>query len=198
MLAAFVGLLAAASPPVLELELAGGFAHTLEDGGYPGAVPALQGRVAVDALDTVALGLTAFAVLGGEAENDTGACCGGNSGNQAFSAVAALLTLRLHTSGPTQFWGEAGFGTGHLISLQTDNAFEHPPLRGHAGLGARLAVGLRHFLSQRLLAGAELAWMHWTNVEQGPNAGCCVAPAQYGLSTSALLLLVSIGFAVGR
>jgi hypothetical protein len=53
-------------------------------------------------------------------------------------------------------------------------------------------------VAERLLLGAELAWMRGTNVEHGPGGGIGLDPAQSGLSTSALLLLVSVGFSVGR
>ena len=140
-----LAILAAGFPPV-ELELAGGAAHTLEGNytshEYPFLKPALQARVAVDFLSQLSLGASFLAVIGGEAPNRV-ACCLYDSGNQAFSATAALASLRYRFSGTPQFWGEGGLGTGHLISLQTESAFEHAPLRGHAGFCARLAAGLR-------------------------------------------------------
>ena len=135
MIVALVLLAARFQSPALELELAGGLAHSLEgnDGStydYPLASPAVQVRAAIDFVPGAALGGVFLAVVGGEAPNSSGPYS--NSGNQAFSATATLLTFRLRSSGVVQFWGEAGVGTGHLISLQTDNSFEHPPLRGTA------------------------------------------------------------------
>jgi hypothetical protein len=201
MIAMLLTLLATgALGPTFELEVAGGVAHSLESSPgytYPFAVPAVQGRAAIDFAPGVAVGGTFLAVVGGEAPNHAG-CCGSTTGNQAFSATAALITLRVRSSGNIQAWAEGGIGTGHLISLQTDDSFEHPPRQGHAGLAFRLAAGVRDVVAERLLLGAELAWMHWTNVEHGPGGGIGLDPAQSGLSTSALLLLVSVGFSVGR
>jgi hypothetical protein len=137
-----LALLAAGFPPV-ELELAGGMAHSLESSpegsDYPSLKPLVQARVAVDFQNQLSLGGSFLAVIGGEAPNRA-ACCGSDSGNQAFSATAALVSLRYRFSGTPQYWVEAGLGTGHLISLQTENSFEHPPLRGHAGVCARIAT----------------------------------------------------------
>jgi hypothetical protein len=200
MIAMLTFLAAAALSPAFELEVGGGVAHSLESElgyDYPLAVPAVQVRAAIDFAPGLALGGMFLAVVGGEAPNRV-ACCGSNTGNQAFSATATLFTVRLRSSGDVQGWAEGGVGTGHLISLQTDNSFEHPPWRGHAGVAFRLAAGVRDFVTERLLIGAELAWTHWTNVEYGPGGGSGTDPARYGLSTSALLLLVSVGFTVGR
>jgi len=112
--------------------------------------------------------------------------------DQAFSATAALLTVRLRTSGDFQWWAEGGIGTGHLISLQIDDSFEHPPRRGHAGPAFRLAGGIRYFVADQLALGGELAWMHWTNVEWAAGDTNRNDPAQFGQSTSALLLLFSV------
>lgn len=202
MIAALALALSSLSP-IFEFEIGGGLAHSLETGNYPTntypfARPALQARAALDFVPGVALGGTFLAVVGGEARNST-ACCGSDSGNQAFSATATLVTLRVHSSGEVQFWAEGGAGTGHLISLQTESSFENPPLRGRAGLALRLGAGVREAVAGRFLLGAELAWTRWSNVEQGPGAGSPgYNPARYGLSTSALLLQVSAGFAVGR
>lgn len=159
-------------------------------------MPSLQGRAAIDFAPGVALGGTFLAVVGGEAENRTG-CCSVTTGHQAFSATAALFTLRVRSSGPFQVWAEGGLGIGHLISLQTDDSFEHPPLRGHAGPAFRLAAGLRSLVAERFLLGAAIAWTRWTNVEHGPGGGSGSGPAEHGLSTSAVLLLLSVGFTLG-
>jgi len=108
------------------------------------------------------------------------------------------LTVRLRTSGDFQWWAEGGIGTGHLISLQIDDSFEHPPRRGHAGPAFRLAGGIRYFVADQLALGGELAWMHWTNVEWAAGDTNRNDPAQFGQSTSALLLLFSVGFSIGR
>ena len=96
-----LALLAAGFAPV-ELELAGGIAHSLESAyessPYPLLTPAVQARVAFDFLDHLSLGGSFLAVVGGEAPNRV-ACCGSDSGNQAFSATAALVSLRYHFSG---------------------------------------------------------------------------------------------------
>src|SRR5207237_380157 len=76
---------------------------------------------------------------------------------------------RYRFSGTPQFWGEGGLGTGHLISLQTESAFEHAPLRGHAGFCARLAAGLRWPVGQNMLLGGELAWLRRSNVEHAES-----------------------------
>lgn len=189
-----LAILAAGFPPV-ELELAGGAAHTLEGNytpyEYPFLKPALQARVAVDFLSQLSVGASFLAVIGGEAPNRV-ACCLYDSGNQAFSATAALASLRYRFSGTPQFWGEGGLGTGHLISLQTESAFEHAPLRGHAGFCARLAAGLRWPVGQNMLLGGELAWIRWSNVEHAESGPFGIA--QSGLSTSALLFLATIAF----
>ena len=147
--------------PGFELELAGGIAHSLEPSGggysYRLATPAVQGRAAIDFAPGVALGGAFLAVLGGQARNGV-ACCGSDSGNQAFSATATLVTLRLRSSGDTQFWAEGGAGIGHLISLQTDNSFENPPRRGKTGLALRLAR----------------AYAKWW------RSGCCWGPSSRG------------------
>jgi hypothetical protein len=75
-----------------------------------------QARVGVGVLDHVSVGASFLAVLGGEAPNRV-ACCGNDSGNQAFSATAGLLSLRLHsTQAPPswipQYWVEAGLDDG--------------------------------------------------------------------------------------
>jgi len=181
----------------VELELAGGLAHPLfedyADHQYPLVTPVAQARVAVDFLSRLSLGGSFLAVIGGEAPNRAG-CCGRDSGNAAFSATALLLSLRYQSEGKPQYWVEGGMGTGHLISLQTDNSSEHPPLRGHAGICARIATGARWAVARNLRLGGELAWVLWTNVEQGAGQGPQNAPAQSGLSTNALLLLGSIAF----
>jgi hypothetical protein len=182
----------------VELELAGGVAHSLErayETDYPRWTPMVQGRLGVGLLDHLSLGGSFLAVLGGEAPNKV-ACCGTDSGNQAFKATAGFVSLRLHSGQMPQYWVEAGLGPGHLISLQTESAFEHPPLRGRGGLCARIAAGLRWTLGQNGLLGAELAWIRWSNVEQAAGFGSFNAPAQSGLSTTALLFLASVGFSI--
>jgi hypothetical protein len=202
MIAAVALLALPALGSELELELAGGIAHPLEGsprGGsyeYPFAAPTVQARAALNLAPRLSVGAMFLAVIGGEAENRT-ACCNVTTGHQAFSATATLLTLRLRSSGPVQFWAEGGLGTGHLISLQTNDAFEHPPLRGHAGVAFRAAAGVRYAGPDAPVLGAEVAWLVWTNVEHGPGGGNGSDPAQYGLTTSALLLLVSVGVALG-
>ena len=179
----------------VELELGGGAAHTLEGDysyhEYPFLKSTLQARVAVDLLSHLSLGGSFLAVIGGEAPNRV-ACCGDDSGNQAFSATAAFVSLGYRFSGEPQYWLEGGLGTGHLISLQTENSSEHAPLRGHAGLSARIATGLRWTIREQLLLGGELAWIRWTNVEEAESGPLGIARS--GLSTTALLLLATIAF----
>jgi hypothetical protein len=193
-----LALLAAGFPPV-ELELDAGAAHTLEGDysyhEYPFLKPALQARVGLNVHEHLSVGASFLAVIGGEAANRPG-CCGTNTGNQAFSATAAFIALRYLSVGMPQYWIEGGIGTGHLISLQTENSDEHPPLRGHAGLSGRIATGVRWPMSKNVLLGGELGWTLWTNVEQAAGAGPNGAPAQSGLWTHALLLLASIAFSV--
>jgi hypothetical protein len=183
----------------LELELGSGVAHSLEtyrSTSYPLVTPTLQGRVAVRVHDRLSLGGSFLAVIGGEARNGV-ACCGPDSGNQAFTATAALLSLRYHFPGDApRWWMEGGAGIGHLISLQTDSASEHPPLRGRAGVSGRMAFGLGWEVAQNLRVGGELAGVVWTNVEQAAGGGNGDAPAQSGLWTPALLLLASVGFSI--
>jgi hypothetical protein len=155
--------------------------------------PAIQARIAFGILEHLSLGGSFLAVIGGEAPNRV-ACCGSDSGNQAFSATAAIASLRLHSGGTPQYWVEGGLGTGHLISLQTENSFEHPPLRGHAGVCARIATGLRWTIRENLLLGGELAWIRWSNVEEAAGSGPFNAPAKSGLATSALLFVATIAF----
>src|SRR5256885_500873 len=139
-------LLLAVAPDVnVELELGGGFAHPLQgspdtSGGYPFAAPALQSRVAVDFSDQLSCGAMFLAVVGGEAPNRIFASFN-TPGPKAFKATSLLSSLRVHSPGSLQYWVEGGLGVGHLISLSTENAFEHAPLRGHAGLSGRMAAG---------------------------------------------------------
>ena len=189
LLIAFAGALA-------EFELGAGLARSLEplyysDDGYPTAA-ALYGRLAIDLPDHLSAGVGFVGIPGREASKDL-PCCGSNSGAAAFKAAAGFALLRLHTAGDLQLWAEAGAGPGHLISLQENNSFEHPPLRGHSGPAFLIATGVR-FRHAGWLYGAGLSWLHWTRVEQAENAGCCIRPAQFGLSTSALLVLLTIGY----
>jgi hypothetical protein len=201
MLALAVVLLAAA-PNNVELEFGGGFAHSLESspdasGGYPFAAPALQSRVAVDFSDLLSVGATFLAIVGGEAPNGVSSSPpfpGQSEGLRAFTATALLFSLRIHSSGSPQLWAEGGLGVGHLISLQTENSFEHAPLRGHAGLSTRLAAGLRWPVSNRVLLGGELGLTSWSNVESGPT-GYNGTPLS-GLSTFAAMLLFSVTYSV--
>jgi len=97
--------------PILEADVAIGAAHSLETSApasssgysYPFAAPLIQGRLTVEALDYLAIGGTVLAILGGEARN-AAACCGDDRGNEAFSAAAVQLTIRLHSMGPTEYW----------------------------------------------------------------------------------------------
>jgi hypothetical protein len=192
-------LLLAVVPDVnLELELGGGFAHSMEEssnssGGYPLAAPALQSRVAVDFSDQWSCGATFLAVVGGEAPNRIYASLN-TPGPKAFKATALLFSLRVHSSGSLQFWAEGGLGVGHLISLQTENAFEHAPLRGHAGLSTRLAAGLRSSVGNRFLLGGDFGLTTWSNVESGPTGynGTRLS----GLSTYAVTLLLSLTYSL--
>src|SRR6266478_7697832 len=99
----------------LELELGGGVAHSLETyyaSSYPLVTPTLQARVAVGLHDRVSLGGSFLAVIGGEARNRV-ACCGPDTGNQAFTATAAILSLRYRFPGDAlQPWVEGGAGIG--------------------------------------------------------------------------------------
>lgn len=149
-------------------------------------VPALQGRAAIDLFERVSFDARFLALLGGEAPRlyDT-------KGDGAFKAVASLAVARLHSRTTPQFWIDAGLGVGHLISLQQNFSDESPPLRGRAGLAALLGTGVR-VTAKSWLFGANLSWVHWTQAEHA-EASCCNAPAQSGLSTSALLLMLTAG-----
>ena len=194
-----LALAAAGSLPFgpVELEVGGGAAHTLEtsrsETDYPSWKPLAQMRIGVGVVEHFFLGASFLGVLGGEARNGV-ACCGNDTGNQAFFATALLLSLRYVLESTPQVWLEGGLGTGHLISLQTESSFEHPPLRGHAGLCARVAMGLRGRVSENVLIGGELAWIRWSNVEQ--ESQIFNQPPITGLSTSALLLLASVTFSL--
>ena len=196
--AVLAALLLALSPDVnVELELGGGFAHPLEpspeaSGGYPLAAPVIQSRLALDLGDALSCGATFLAAPGGEAANRISSVP--DTQNRAFKATALLFSLRVHSSGRLQFWGEGGLGIGHLISLQTENSFEHAPLRSHAGLSARLAGGIRSAVGKRLLLGGELGLTRWSNVESGPT-GAFGTPLS-GLSTSAMTLLFSATYSL--
>ena len=181
--------------PALELEIAGGLAHTLEENygktDYPALVPAAQARAGLRLTDHLSIGGTFLAVLGGQSPKSLSANSAGQSG---FKAVAGLVSLRLHTPGETGAWIEGGAGTGHLISLQSDRNFEHPPLSGRGAAAFRLAVGGR-IREGRAIFGLEVAWLRWYGVERP----CCDGTgnmAASGLSTDALLLLFSVGFAI--
>src|SRR5205814_10079377 len=115
--------------------------------------------------DAVPVAVSFLAVTGGEAPNRV-AGCGNDRGSHAFSATAGVVSVRFHSVGAPQYWIEGGLGLGHLISLQTESAFEHPPLRGHTGLSVRVSTGLRWAASDNFLLGGELAWMRWSNVER--------------------------------
>jgi len=68
MVVALMILAAAAAGPTVEIEIAGGIAHSIEPGygtSYPFAVPAVQGRVAIDFPSGVAVGGMFLAVVGG-------------------------------------------------------------------------------------------------------------------------------------
>ena len=195
--AVLAALLLALSPDVnVELELGGGLAHPLEESpdtsGYPLAAPVLQSRLALDISDIVSGGATFLAVMGGEAANRVSGVP--DTGNKAFKATALLFSLRVHSSGSFQLWGEGGLGVGHLISLQTDNSREHAPLRGHAGLSARLAAGIRSSVGKRFLLGGELGLTRWSNVESGPTGP--FGASLSGLSTWAMTLLLSVTYSL--
>ena len=190
-------LLLALSDVNVELELGGGFAHPLQgspdtSGGYPLAAPVLQSRLALDISDTVSGGATFLAVMGGEAANRVSGVP--DTGNKAFKATALLFSLRLHSPGSLQYWVEGALGVGHLISLQTDNSLEHAPLRGHAGLSARLAAGIRSSVGKRFLLGGELGLTAWSNVESGPTGA--FGARLSGLSTWAMTLLLSVTYSL--
>jgi hypothetical protein len=187
-------LLAAA----LDVQVGLGGAHALDaaQSSYPFAAPTLHFRAAAD-FEHVAVGGSFLAVVDGEAPNSV-ACCD-SSGSGAFEAVAGFASVRLHTSGTWQFWGEGSAGFGHLISLQTDNPFEHTPLRGHGGPAYALGVGVRRVEARWPLMEAGLCWVTWTHVEESAHpAGTFEQPFQSGLTTSALLLLLSVGWSFGR
>ena len=198
-MAVLAALLLGLAPDVnVELELGGGFAHPLQgspdtSGGYPFAEPALQSRVAVDFSDQLSCGATFLAVVGGEAPNRIFASFN-TPGPKAFKATALLFSLRVHSPGSLQYWVEGGLGVGHLISLQTENAFEHAPLRGHAGLSGRMAAGLRSSIGRRFLLGGELGFTAWSNVESGPTG--YNGASQSGLSTWAMTLLLSVTYSL--
>src|SRR5258705_11733761 len=100
MVVALMILAAAAAGPTVEIEIAGGIAHSIEPGygtSYPFAVPAVQGRVAIDFPSGVAVGGMVLAVGGSEGPNRAGSSISVVRG-RAFSGRAALLTLRLLTS----------------------------------------------------------------------------------------------------
>jgi hypothetical protein len=185
-----VALLIAAPNANVELELGAGAAHSLESdstsSSYPFAVLALQPRVAVDLWNTFSVGASFLGIIGGEAVNGAGGFTTA-TGHGAFTATATLLSVRVHSPGAPQVWAEFGGGIGHLISLQTDNSFEHAPLRGHAGFSMRLAGGARWPVGPTLLLGGELGLTRWSNVETGPTGPSGVPTS--GRSTWALNLL---------
>ena len=182
------------SAPALELELAGGLAHTLEENygrtDYPALVPAAQARAGLRLTDHLSIGATFLAVLRGESPKSRG-LAGGQAG---FEAVAGFASVRLHTAGEARLWIEGGAGIGHLISLQSETNDEHLPFGGRGAPAFRAAAGART-REGRALFGVELAWVRWNGVEQpaGIGGSGSPVPAASGLSTSALLLLLSIG-----
>ena len=193
------GLLGA---PALELELASGFAHSLEEAtvssaSYQAAVFTGQARAALEFADRVSLGASLGAILGGQAPNLV-ACCGDVHSSPAFTATAAIASLRLRSQTAVQLWGQAGAGVGHLISLQQNDNFEHPPLRGRGGVVLQLAGGARTFVARQVAIGFELQWLRWSNVEQGPGAFCDGSGCPHPQATTALLLLLSLTWSPTR
>ena len=197
MQALLVALLVAAPTPNVELELGAGAAHPLEgdstSSSYPFASFTLQPRVALDLWNTFSVGASFLAIVGGEAVNGT-AGVPTDTGHGAFTATSTLLSARVHSPGPPQVWAELGGGIGHLISLQTDNSFEHAPLRSHAGFSMRLAGGARWPVGPRLLLGGELGLTRWSNVETGAT-GPFGNPTS-GRSTWALNLLFTTTYSL--
>jgi hypothetical protein len=179
-----------AAPVAIELELAGGVAHTQEtpasSSSYPLAAPALQARAAIDLWKTVSFDARSLAILGGEAPANY------DTDTATFKAVAGLAAIRLHSSAYPQVWFEGGLGFGHLISLQQSPSSERAPLRGHAGLAALLGTGVRLAVRNWRL-GAELSWVNWTNVEFRDDWS---GSTRSGLSTQALLLMFSVGYSL--
>jgi len=199
LLVAVAAASAANARDSLEIEFAGGVGHTLEEaqGGGPRDLspsypftPALSARAAYDLSDRVSVGLSFMSVLGRDPDSfyifdDP----------SAFKAVAGFVSARVHTSGASQFWFGAGFGIGHLIRLQQSDSFEHPRLSGRAGPSIEISAGARHFLWNPVAAGIDLHAVMWSNVE---HAGAPNNPAATGLTTWALLLLVSCTVAPWR
>ena len=96
MIATLTLFAAAALSPAFELELGGGVAHSLETllgDEYPLAVPAVQGRAAIDYAPGLAFGGMFLAVVGGEAPNRVGCCSDPAQYGLSTSALLLLVSV---------------------------------------------------------------------------------------------------------
>ena len=179
----------------LEFGVAGGIASPQDVGP---TTPVLQASAGIDFLEHLTLGGALVGVLG--AENRVVDYCPFCTGdNSSFRAIAGLLLIRAHTSGNLQGWIGFGAGPGHLISVSDAEMFEDPALHGRGGLALQLAGGGRYFASRNLALGAEFSWTRWNHLfRPAYTYGVSERPAESDLTETAVLLMLSVTWSIGR
>lgn len=192
MLALLAAAAAVSTPVAIELEAGVGIARPYEDRfadfSYDVA-PSFKLRAGVDFVDHVGLSLSFVSANGPEGSGEP------LPFQPAFAAWAALVDVRLHSSGDFQFFVDGGLGPGHLIRLQENNLIDsedHPPFSGTAALAWRVAAGVRGRILESLWLGADLSLTGWNGVFRpfSTRAG----PAASDLSAYALTAMLSLTF----
>jgi len=188
-----IAVAAAVSTPVaIELEAGVGIARPYEArfADYPyDLAPTFKLRAGADFVDHVGVSLSFVSANGGEGSANA------LPFQPAFAAWAALVNLRLHSSGDFQFFAEGGLGPGHLIRLQENNLIDsedHPPFSGTAALAWRAAIGVRGRMFESFWLGADLSLTGWNGVVRPftTRAG----PAASDLSAYSLAAMLSLTF----